>query len=412
VKRPVALLGAVLLAGGGCRDDSLRPAPLPPQSSIAAVADLTTETLVTTPYASAVRLHWTVPALPSGGDSVRQFEVRSATRMLGGDEWLAVPPVLELNSGASPGDEMAAVLSGLEQGPTYAFVVRGLDTASRWTAWSNVASFATVNSAPVARFTVRADSTCPEVPLTVDASSSSDQQDPAERLRVRWDWEGDGVWDTPWSTIKTATHQYAAARVYPVRLQVLDGGGWQSEPTTHPVVRGPVLLERAQAGFSYWEMHYICPPSSPSNPEPCFWDETHGNGTTPFLGPYARVFDSVDQVSCASVDSVSFDAGDRAPLSTWYVFIQTTLEVDFFICAPVAYAFSGHGDGDDFSLRWTGPNGSLLDHPFQAGSADFELHGTLAAGRYHLAAARSSGVPAVLERLRFSLVFGAAASRR
>lgn len=55
-----------------------------------------------------------------------------------------------------------------------------------------------------------------------DASSSWDVQDAAANLQVRWDWEDDGQYDTPYTTTKTATHQYLTYGTRTVRLEVLD----------------------------------------------------------------------------------------------------------------------------------------------------------------------------------------------
>ncbi len=85
----------------------------------------------------------------------------------------------------------------------------------------------TIGSAPegpVARFT--------HVPLwpsanesvAFNASSSSDS-DPNATLQARWDWEGDGVWDTPWSSSLTSSHVFAIAGTYPVAIEVLDSNG-------------------------------------------------------------------------------------------------------------------------------------------------------------------------------------------
>jgi len=55
-----------------------------------------------------------------------------------------------------------------------------------------------------------------------DASGSSDSEDPTENLEVRWDWEGDGTWDVPWTTNKTASHMFSALGSFNVTLEVRD----------------------------------------------------------------------------------------------------------------------------------------------------------------------------------------------
>jgi PKD repeat protein len=44
-------------------------------------------------------------------------------------------------------------------------------------------------------------------------------------LEVRWDYEGDGVWDTPWSTTHTAYHTYATTGYHEVTVQTRDTDG-------------------------------------------------------------------------------------------------------------------------------------------------------------------------------------------
>jgi hypothetical protein len=58
-----------------------------------------------------------------------------------------------------------------------------------------------------------------------DASASSDFEDPVSALQVRWDWENDGIWDTAWSTTKTATHQYSTSGTMMIGLDVMDTQG-------------------------------------------------------------------------------------------------------------------------------------------------------------------------------------------
>ncbi len=62
----------------------------------------------------------------------------------------------------------------------------------------------------------------PGTTVTFDASGVTDPDDSTATLTVRWDWENDGVWDTTWSTDKTAAHQFSTAGSYEVVMQVSD----------------------------------------------------------------------------------------------------------------------------------------------------------------------------------------------
>ena len=67
---------------------------------------------------------------------------------------------------------------------------------------------------------------------------SSDLETPTSNLQVRWDWNGDGIWDTPWSTAKVASHRYGGVGTYTVRMQVRDGANqtdeWSTQVSVYP----------------------------------------------------------------------------------------------------------------------------------------------------------------------------------
>jgi hypothetical protein len=69
------------------------------------------------------------------------------------------------------------------------------------------------NIAPTAAFTVDKGMafapTGSPVTFNFDASGVWDGETAAGSLQVRWDWENDGVWDTSYSTTKTASRDYA-----------------------------------------------------------------------------------------------------------------------------------------------------------------------------------------------------------
>jgi len=55
-----------------------------------------------------------------------------------------------------------------------------------------------------------------------DADSVSDNEDPKSSLEVRWDWDNDGLWDTEFTTEKTAEFQYGVVGHYLPKLEVRD----------------------------------------------------------------------------------------------------------------------------------------------------------------------------------------------
>jgi hypothetical protein len=89
---------------------------------------------------------------------------------------------------------------------------------------------------PAPAFTVSPNSGDTSTLFQFDASASSDFESPASALQVRWDWQNDGVYDTAWSTTKTAAHQFtipcsASSASITVRLEVLDTYGLTNSTT-------------------------------------------------------------------------------------------------------------------------------------------------------------------------------------
>src|SRR5438094_2266917 len=91
---------------------------------------------------------------------------------------------------------------------------------------------------PVARFTFAPAYPQVNDTVTFDASSSTDS-DPTATLQARWDWEGDGAWDTAYSSVLTAPHAFAAAGTSLVKVQIQDNHAL-TNIASHPVVVSPV----------------------------------------------------------------------------------------------------------------------------------------------------------------------------
>lgn len=82
-----------------------------------------------------------------------------------------------------------------------------------------------IETPPLAAFTYDVTPNETGVTVTVDASTSTDAQDPLASLRVRWDWEADGSWDTEYASAKTASHSYDSMDSRTIRLEVIDTAG-------------------------------------------------------------------------------------------------------------------------------------------------------------------------------------------
>ncbi len=96
---------------------------------------------------------------------------------------------------------------------------------------------------PQASFNVSPTSGDIPTVFTFNATSSYSRCVPNYTLEFRWDWEDDGVWDTPWSGNATVEHQYQATGTYTVRLEVKDDCGLASNTTRQVVVQTPAQID-------------------------------------------------------------------------------------------------------------------------------------------------------------------------
>ena len=110
------------------------------------------------------------------------------------------------------------------------------------------------NTIPMASFTVSPDSGTTRTVFSFDASLSADMEDSAEALQVRWDWEDDGTYDTPFSATKTAQHEYDTSGSKTIRLEVMDTGGLSGVTTRTVQVAGdpnaPIITLFAGSNFA------------------------------------------------------------------------------------------------------------------------------------------------------------------
>ncbi len=79
----------------------------------------------------------------------------------------------------------------------------------------------------------------------ISAWPSRDDVDPPSELLYRWDFEGDGVWDTGWSDEMALFHQFKIPGTYWITLQAIDTGGEKGTIK----VRVMVSASAAQTGY-------------------------------------------------------------------------------------------------------------------------------------------------------------------
>src|SRR5439155_925110 len=138
------------------------------------------------------------------------------------------------------------------------------------------------NAPPTADFTWTPPSGDTSTVFTFTAQVSDDH-DSASSIQVRWDWTGDGTWDTGWSTTKTAAHTFASAGNYAVVVQAMDSGGLTASQSHSVSVSAP--------------------PPPPPNAPPIVdfsWTPTAGDTSTVFTFT-AQVSDDHDSSSSIQV---------------------------------------------------------------------------------------------------------------
>ncbi len=94
------------------------------------------------------------------------------------------------------------------------------------------------NTKPRAHFTVEPSIGTPGTLFTFDSSASNDDQYNKDLLTHRYDYDGDGTWDTKLSKITTGKHKFDTPGLKNVKLQVLDPEG-ASDTYTYTVYIKP-----------------------------------------------------------------------------------------------------------------------------------------------------------------------------
>lgn len=133
---------------------------------------------------------------------------------------------------------------------TYTVKMEVKDPQGQTDSATKVFTIAQTNTSPKAAFNV---SIVRGMTASLDASSSTDAEDATEDLLVRWDFDGDGTYDTDWTTTKTAEHTYATAGTYTIRFQVKDLNDAVAS-ATQTVVASPISIRN---GFITYGSPYM-----------------------------------------------------------------------------------------------------------------------------------------------------------
>jgi hypothetical protein len=157
------------------------------------------------------------------------------------------PDDVELLDSVQPGETVRVeFLHEFSDGSdtAYEVTVTAMDTAEHpGDDWNVVSCSVLVNTPPTAAVT--ADTSFADVGVDVrfNASASSDAETDSADLQYRWDWTGDGTFDTGWSSSPDATHAFYAPGVYEVVVEVKDGAGLTSTASVSVTVTGEAIPE-------------------------------------------------------------------------------------------------------------------------------------------------------------------------
>ncbi len=84
-------------------------------------------------------------------------------------------------------------------------------------------------SAPHPKLIVSPGSGHIKTEFVLDASGTTDDEDSISLLKFRWDFEGDGFYDTQWNSEPIIKHVYSGPSYYSAKVQVRDPGGLNAE---------------------------------------------------------------------------------------------------------------------------------------------------------------------------------------
>ena len=95
---------------------------------------------------------------------------------------------------------------------------------------------------PIAKFSILPSVGNTQSNYIFNASESRDANNSQEIINIRWDWENDGIWDTPFSSDFIQQHQYDQQGIYTIKLEVKDSNDESSFLTRdiHVTNAGPL----------------------------------------------------------------------------------------------------------------------------------------------------------------------------
>ncbi|OLD90172.1 hypothetical protein AUG86_03740 [Euryarchaeota archaeon 13_1_20CM_4_64_14] len=202
--------------------------------------------------------------------------------------WTHLTPSAEYNLSATNGTTTVnASFATTAAGVGFVDVEQPRTNATNLTVYRLAGPLPPPNAPPTADF-VWAPTLGNTSTMFVFTAQASDDHDLPSSIQVRWDWTGDGTWDTAWSANKTATHSYSSIGNKTVVVQAIDSGGLTATQSHVVQVTAPPPPP---------------PPPPPPNAPPTVdftWTPNSGDTTTVFTFT-AQASDDHDQPSAIQV---------------------------------------------------------------------------------------------------------------
>jgi hypothetical protein len=303
----------------------------------------------TVTFESAVKIQW----IATGDDGAQGrpdlYEIRYARFAPQSDSWVESSHLLRVQPRHDAGAIEQVVIAWLEVGKAYWVTIRAADEVGNWSEWSEAVMVSTTNTSPQARLEIR-DGPC--LRNTADASGCTDAEDSPFELEVRWDWDGDLVWDTPWSRNKVEPIPIEAAGRHEIGLQVRDQGHLTSSTVGALDVRAGAVQIRSvrRAGQRIWMDTCCSPHTGCYSCGQSFGFDTHRLGLFEYDVSH-EIGLSLLHRSFVGVDSI-WALGN--PTETMHF-----VRVQFDICTATRVVVTSHAD--NFVLKRLPSGGTVLE---------------------------------------------------
>ena len=249
---------------------------------------------------------------------------------------------------------------------------------------SKTRSLVVSNARPTAAFVVSPETGTVGTVFSFDASGSSDYEDAAEELEVRWDFESDGTFDTDFTRVKTAQHQYDRPRRYTVTLQVRDmlGGLGQATDELEVANLSPLACFTATPGEGTVITDFEFDAACSSDPEDSLdslqvrWDWDNDNIFDTEFGFDKTAHHLFGTVGTHVVRLEVMDSGGASSISLKSITVNNTPPTAAFLASPnegtvrTAFSFNASLSSDledpapDLRVRWDFDSDGTFDTDF------------------------------------------------